>query len=758
MKVLPKFLVLLIFSNLVKAQTLHTIIVYDITDPKFGLVNVANEGYFRPKMKELSEKIGYKYTIKNLYRDSFTQVAIEDYVTKMKVAPNDIIFFYYSGQAQRDYAGRFPHLKLKATTGNKPYSLSDVGKLLKSKKPQLAFCLADCLNDTLKLITERSGTAGIAIDHSTENFKELFLGTKGLVMVSSAQSRTPAYYTEKYLYKKLKRRYELAEKGSAFTNAFAKTISRGYRSTGEAFTMEYFLEKPRENIDKYINNRGFTDNHQQIVYEIEGMKASKNFASFPSKSSTGLLFDAAKYEAIPQKFASSSLDSIKLPQQVDLSPYVPTVINQGAYGTCVSFATTYYMRTILEAIRRNITDKKEIDKLALSPSYIYNKVKAKEDTNCQNGVYPETAFDFLKQNGVLRHLQQGYPYCGKNLALAPEATQILEYNSLFSLTKPENKIPATQKALSENTPVVVGIQTTPHFTEMNFLETLWNKFLKLLGFEHKIGLWEPEREKQLGGGHAVCIVGYDNNWHGGAFKVVNSYGPGWGDQGYFWIKYKDFENYVHTGFQAYVPSDKVFNNGALFASLSLIKTEDRDNSLAVSCNNYDDTGKPLANKPIIASYQLGEALSTADIYKFNVSMQDAAYMYLLEANSSENIAVKLFPFNDNISAYIGAKTKVVLPSPDSTYTLYPPVGKEQFLFLFSEKALNIDSLQTAFNSDRRPFEEKIMPILGKNIIPQSQINYLWKSMAFSVNKSHSGFIVPLLMNMQHEKPREIAKN
>jgi hypothetical protein len=39
------------------------------------------------------------------------------------------------------------------------------------------------------------------------------------------------------------------------------------------------------------------------------------------------------------------------------------------------------------------------------------------------------------------------------------------------------------------------------------------------------------------GGHAMCIVGYDNDLNGGSFKVRNSWGTDFGDNGYCYITY-----------------------------------------------------------------------------------------------------------------------------------------------------------------------------------------------------------------------------
>ena len=40
--------------------------------------------------------------------------------------------------------------------------------------------------------------------------------------------------------------------------------------------------------------------------------------------------------------------------------------------------------------------------------------------------------------------------------------------------------------------------------------------------------------------HAMCIVGYDDERQ--AYKVRNSWGPGWGEDGYLWISYETFDN------------------------------------------------------------------------------------------------------------------------------------------------------------------------------------------------------------------------
>ena len=104
--------------------------------------------------------------------------------------------------------------------------------------------------------------------------------------------------------------------------------------------------------------------------------------------------------------------------------------------------------------------------------------------------------------------------------------------------------------MAEISPVVIAIQTTPSFKKLGVLETIWAKILVFLGIrKNEIGLWKPETSKKLNYGHAVCVVGYDDDKFGGVFKVVNSYGSDWGDSGFFYIRYSDYTKYCKYAYQ-----------------------------------------------------------------------------------------------------------------------------------------------------------------------------------------------------------------
>jgi hypothetical protein len=91
-------------------------------------------------------------------------------------------------------------------------------------------------------------------------------------------------------------------------------------------------------------------------------------------------------------------------------------------------------------------------------------------------------------------------------------------------------------AISKGLPVVIGMNVPPSF-EVAIGKKIWRPL--------------PSETRMSGYGHAVVVVGYDNNKHGGAFEVLNSWGEAWGDSGYIWIKYSDFKKFFLGGYALY---------------------------------------------------------------------------------------------------------------------------------------------------------------------------------------------------------------
>ena len=473
----------------------------------------------------------------------------------------------------------------------------------------------------------------------------------------------------------------------------------------------------------------------------------------------GLKFDDDSYKKVPQKKSNLAVSSKALPSKIDLSPYVPTVINQGPLGTCVGVSTTYYMRTMLEAIRLGITDKKAIDSLRFSPSYTYNAIKDKTDGSCKMGSEIQDALEYMKTHGIARYSEQGYPYCLPNKPIKPtDDSKILDYIKLFGLLDGgENTVTATQKALAEGTPVVVGVQTTPSLldlSELGFWRSLWLRILRFFGIDTdaETSLWRPEKSNRLGNGHAMCVVGYDSSRFGGAFKLVNSYGVNWGDKGFFWIRFTDFQDYAKYGFQAYLRAVSDTAQVVLSGNVNItIADTEKGTELLFTrqlLNNKNSKGDTLV------AYSLNDPQETCMHFKFSADVDKQTYLYVMGGNTAVSTIDTLFPGAALVSPIIGANTKVMLPSEDENYTLYGEAGTEYWLFLFSETPLDMQAYTQKMMQRRGSFASRVISAFGDELVPYEQVSYKEKKMGFELKGTHQGHIVPLMISLKHiENPK-----
>lgn len=172
--------------------------------------------------------------------------------------------------------------------------------------------------------------------------------------------------------------------------------------------------------------------------------------------------------------------------------------------------------------------------MAFSPSYNYGLLR--KDPDCYQ---PVSLIDFLesmKKSGT-PHFAEFNDFCPSEIPrdLYPVARnkKLSGFYKLFNTNDQMNtKVMSVKNALIANNAVVVGMICPP-------------------SFQLAKDFWQPHEFKpdaQEHGGHAVCVVGYDDTKFGGAFEILNTWGKEWGTQGFTWIRYKDFADYVPYGF------------------------------------------------------------------------------------------------------------------------------------------------------------------------------------------------------------------
>jgi hypothetical protein len=118
------------------------------------------------------------------------------------------------------------------------------------------------------------------------------------------------------------------------------------------------------------------------------------------------------------------------------------------------------------------------------------------------------------------------PYSDRDYRTQPSAEALQEAAQFKGAAKyTATSTQAIKAALANRLPVVAGIFVYKSFKYLSGRNAVYNT------------AGTPCDHPDLSCGHAVTIVGYDDDKYGGAFKVINSWGQDWGDDGYFWLPY-----------------------------------------------------------------------------------------------------------------------------------------------------------------------------------------------------------------------------
>src|SRR6056297_1339045 len=217
--------------------------------------------------------------------------------------------------------------------------------------------------------------------------------------------------------------------------------------------------------------------------------------------------------------------SDNLPETFDLSEFLPPVGNQGELGSCTSWATSYYMKSFQEKIESGLPYS---EANLLSPSYTYNQLTSDD---CGGTSIAET-LALIEEQGVAA--LEIFPYFENECTTQPdeavieaaEVARIADYKALSG----ENMIAEMKTLLTQQQPVIIGAVLSPEFG-------ITDSFGLTAYREHAVDYEDVTC-------HAMLVVGYNDEFI--AFKVVNSWGEAWGDNGFVWIDYQAFENVGDT--------------------------------------------------------------------------------------------------------------------------------------------------------------------------------------------------------------------
>ena len=203
----------------------------------------------------------------------------------------------------------------------------------------------------------------------------------------------------------------------------------------------------------------------------------------------------------------------------------PAVGNQGTQGSCVAWATAYAATGILATTKNG-------EETRLSPAFVFNQLQRWYLANIpewdpQNGSYVIDGLKLLTNQGAC--LLNEMKYTQSDFSRQPTAE--MHWSALSNRIKwgrhtNDTDVNEYRFQLASGHPVVISIHCTDNFYSEGGTNGFWCHYGKRT---HKKD------------GHALCVVGYDDNkTYGGKtgfLKVMNSWGDSWGDNGFLWIAY-----------------------------------------------------------------------------------------------------------------------------------------------------------------------------------------------------------------------------
>jgi C1A family cysteine protease len=218
----------------------------------------------------------------------------------------------------------------------------------------------------------------------------------------------------------------------------------------------------------------------------------------------------------------STAKTAALPVSFDLrnvggSSYVSGIRNQGSCGSCVAFGSV----AVLEGTARYSRRMPDLD-VDLSEAHLFYGWGALHGVTCNTGWLPTEALTEVTNRGLTYESEWPYTAGNTNGGSLPAGWESHRAKAVGVVDLTDN-VAGIKQHLVDHGPVSACF-------------VVYNDF-----FSYTSGVYKHVSGAQAGG-HCVAIVGYDDSQ--GAWICKNSWGTGWGMNGFFLIKYG--ECYIDT--------------------------------------------------------------------------------------------------------------------------------------------------------------------------------------------------------------------
>jgi len=452
---------------------------------------------------------------------------------------------------------------------------------------------------------------------------------------------------------------------------------------------------------------------------------------FGQEYGTGAILDPVRYRQTEAKpvLVTRSYDS--LPRSASLKQYSPIPESQGRYSTCVGWSTAYAARTISESIAMNRTDRTLTTNNVFSPNFVYigHYLLMGITPTGREGAVISQVLDYMRDEGAVKRLAfertADFPLIMLSAFANNRRYPISGYVRLFFNPgvpgTVNERVPPVKMSLSNGRPVIIGMNTP---------------YPRPNSFDRARDVWQPtERPNQVRGGHAMCVVGYDDDMYGGAFEIQNSWGTNWGNEGYIWMRYSDFAAFVDEAYEI-IENLAIYRDATRYAASIEIEVFNNRAGMPVT---YDRQGFYKTN----SSYPSGTE------FRFLMTNSHPAYVYAFAGDSSTTNTTRIFPLRGVSPVLDYTDSTVAWPGEYDWIRLDNTTGTDYLIVLYSKQALDIEAIERRFAAERGTFPERVARAVGTNFIPYRDVQYNNSAIEFSAVSTNPRSVFGLLLAIDH---------
>ena len=439
-----------------------------------------------------------------------------------------------------------------------------------------------------------------------------------------------------------------------------------------------------------------------------------------AQRSFGLEFDSRSYENSVRRALLVDADKKDLPLSASVKEFSPKPLSQRMESTSPGWAAAYGARTIMEAKRLGMKSYDEIKRICYSPVFNYHLAKPDHAEDCSGTVPLPSVLETMKTYGTPRYIdfRKSCPtQVDEDVYIKASEHRISDYYRIFN--EDDNmvrKVEAVKQSLANGSPVVTGMYASPSF------ENVRDEF------------WQPREnlDREVHPGHALVVVGYDDTKFTGAFEVLNSWGMDWGNDGYMWIRYKDFAEFTVYGYELFILDPASSTTGILSGEVEipLLDGTEMQFTLALENDGY---------------YKTTTAYEDNTSFNLVVRSLEKSFVYVVGSDQTEAIydiypdpwLSPAIPYNNH---NLIIKELGIDDTPGSNY----------LVVLFSRRELSKEYLFDKLNEFKgKEFHDKFHIAFYDRLVPAEKIQFASDKIKFEGtqdDKDLIGIIIEIVHN------------